>query len=352
MSSSDSYSVEILENFFVYANMYVLPVFYIMGNIGNLLSALVFFKKTWRKNVCVFYFNICLFFESCYLNTGTLCSILNSGFNINLQNSNVILCKLEYYTAYVFSALLPNVLILASIDRLLISSQNVDTRLYSSKRLAYFSVSISTFIWFVFYFHVLIKVNIYQIYPSVFLCYYDSLGYYIEFNYYSNAIIDILFSVVLIILSILAFKNVRRIRSVPRQQRQRVRTMNKKDFQLLRCLYIYDIIYISFVSFPSIYGVYTTITRNDVRLPLDQAIVDFLTDFGIFIHHIPFGISFLIFISVSKAFRQEIKRMVYKMFGKNLMPVQEEENKQQNDARDAVELNVVVNVVSTIVSPA
>ena len=72
------------------------------------------------------------------------------------------------YVSFLFSTLLPTILILASIDRLLISSQNVDTRLYSSKRLAYFSISISTFFWIVFNFHILIKVNIQELYPSVF----------------------------------------------------------------------------------------------------------------------------------------------------------------------------------------
>jgi len=348
MTTSDSYSIEILGNIIVYTNLYILPVLYIMSNIGNLLSALVFLKKAWRKNVCVFYFNICLIFDSCYINSGMLSSFFTFGLNIQAETSNVILCKLLYYVAYLFSALLPTVLILASIDRLLISSQNVDMRLYSSKRLAYFSVSISTFIWIVFYCHVLIKVNIYEIYPSYLICYYETSGFYFEFNSYSNAAINVIFSIVIVILSIMAFKNVRQIRSVPRQQRQQFRTMNKKDFQLLRCLYVQDIIYIIFISFPSIYGVYTAVTQNNARLPLEQAIVDFITDFGTFIHHIPYCASFFIFISVSKAFRQEIKRMAYKMCGKNLVVVQEERHRHENDARDAIELNVVV---STIVLP-
>jgi hypothetical protein len=197
MTTSDSYYVEIFGKIFVYANLYILPVLYIMSNIGNLLSALVFLKKAWRKNVCVFYFNICLLFNSCYINSGMLSSFFTFGLNINAENSNVILCKLLYYVAYLFSTLLPTVLILASIDRLLISSQNVDTRLYSSKRLAYFCVSISTFIWILFYFHVLIKVNIYEIYPSVLICYYEISGIYFKFNLYSNVVIDMILSIAL-----------------------------------------------------------------------------------------------------------------------------------------------------------
>ncbi|CAF3684379.1 unnamed protein product, partial [Adineta steineri] len=53
--------------------------------------------------------------------------VLLNGFNVNLQNSNVIVCKLYFYASFLFAALSPTILILASIDRLLISSQNVDT---------------------------------------------------------------------------------------------------------------------------------------------------------------------------------------------------------------------------------
>jgi hypothetical protein len=138
----------------------------------------------------------------------------------------------------------------------------------------------------------------------------------------------------------MAFKNVRQIRIVPRQQRNQIRTMNKKDFQLLRCLYVHDIVFIIFVSFPSIYGVYIAVTKDTIYSPLDQAIINFISNFSTFIHHIPFCVSFLIFINVSKAFRQEIKRMGYKICGKNLIPTQEEENKQQNYSKEMAEINV------------
>ena len=101
----------------IYMYEYVLPVFYVVSNIGNFLSAVnIFFKKTWKKNVCVFYFKISLLYNSCYITCG----------------------------------------------------------------------------------------------------------------------IDVL----MIILCIFAFKNVRRIRAIPREKRHQIRSMTKKDFQLLRCLFV------------------------------------------------------------------------------------------------------------------
>ncbi len=342
MSSSDNEFIDRLNNTTVYIYKYIVPVFYIMGNIGNLISALIFSKKSWKKNVCVFYFNIYLLSTSLYFSCSTLASIFITGYNINLQNSYVVLCKIYFYFVFLFATIPPSVLILASIDRLLISSQKVDTRLYSSKRLAYFSISLSTFFWIVYYFHVLIKVNIQEYYPSVFICYYDLSQMYLAFANYSIVVINALFCLLMIILSIFAFKNVRFIRTVPRQQRNQIRSMTKKDFQLLRCLFAEDIIYITFTLWLCMYYVYSTATKDQIRTATGQAIDNFLENLFTFVYDISFCLSFFIFISVSRAFRRQLKRMIYKIFGKDLVAPREEENRQEN-----VELNVVV--VSTIV---
>ncbi|CAF4179927.1 unnamed protein product, partial [Adineta steineri] len=269
-------------------------------------------------------------------------------FDINVYDSSVALCKLLYYVSYTFTKLPPTALILASIDRLLLSSQNVNIRLYSSKRLAYFSLSITTAFWVVFYIHTLIEVNIVQLYPSVFICYYASSGFYPEFMTVFSLVVNISFSVTLVILSLMAFKNARQLRSVPRQQRHQFRTMNKKDFQLLRCLYALDIVYISLTLFAAISNVYQASTQGEIHTPLRSAIENFLGGIAAFSYHIPFCISFFVFLFVSKAFRQETKHIMYKMCGKDQMGMHEQGNVQLHDRRDNKDLNIVINVVSTV----
>jgi hypothetical protein len=144
----------------------------------------------------------------------------------------------------------------------------------------------------------------------------------------------------MIILSIFAFKNVRRIRAVPQQQRQQIRTMTKKDFQLLRCLFAHDIVFIIFSIGSASFTVYQTATRNQTRTPLQSAIITFINNFGTFLRLIPYCASFYIFVAVSKSFRNELKRTIYKICGKGLVPIREEENKQEN----------IFNVVTPVVS--
>ena len=341
MSSSDSYSVEILHNFILYMHRYALPTFYILGNIGNFFNLLVLSKKSWRKNVCVFYFIVCHIFDLCYINSSMLEDILYSR-DIILYDSSVVLCKVYFYVAYLFTTLTPSILICASIDRLLISSQNVDTRLYSSRRLAYFSVGLSTSIWFVLFFHLLIKMNIQQISSSQFICFYDLSDSYLRFVSYSTLIFNCLFSLTMIVFCVIALKNVRQIRTIPRDQRKQRRTMTKKDFQLLRCLFVLDIVYIIFTFPLNIFTVYKVATIQQTRTSLEQAIYDFFDHLSEFLHHSPYCLSFYIFLLVSKAFRNEIKRMIYKICGKNTAIIRDEENKTENDPRSNIELNVAV----------
>ncbi|CAF4336064.1 unnamed protein product, partial [Adineta steineri] len=152
-------------------------------------------------------------------------SMFTFGYNIKIQNNNVVLCKIYIYVAFICATCSPTVLILASIDRLLISSQNVDTRLYSSKRLAYFMISISICFWLIFNIHLLVKVNIYQFGPSIYLCSYEPTNEYLNFVFFFLSAIHTLYVIVLFILSIFSFKNVHHIQLIPRQQQKELRTM-------------------------------------------------------------------------------------------------------------------------------
>jgi hypothetical protein len=147
----------------------------------------------------------------------------------------------------------------------------------------------------------------------------------------------------MIVLCLFAFKNVRRIRAIPRQKRHEIRTMTKKDFQLLRCLFVHDIVYIIFTIGHSIYIVYEGATIYQKRSSLQQEIVDFINHFNEFLHHIPYCLSFYIFVMVSKAFRHALKQMIYEICRKDLTAIQEEENAgKENRELDVVIVNPIV----------
>lgn len=230
MTTSDTTDlISALNTSITYTSKYFTPLLYFVGNVGNILSALIFRRRPWKKNVCVFYFKIYLLYNSLYINCILPPYTLTYGYDIKLYNSNTILCKIYMYCTFLFSTLSPTVLILASIDRLLISSQNVNTRLYSSRRLAYFSISLSTSFWALFQLHFLIKTNIQEYYPGFFLCYYDLFKSYLDFVTFSVLGINILFCTLMSVLSLLSFQNIRYLRPIPRGQSHQLRSMTKRN---------------------------------------------------------------------------------------------------------------------------
>lgn len=257
--------------------------------------------------------------------------MLNS-FNIRLYDTNVIICKTYFYIVYVFSSFLPIVLILASVDRLLISSQNIGTRMYSSKRLAHFSVSCTTGFLIFSFIHIIIKVNLQEIAPSYFICYYDLERVYLNIITSFTIIFNFGFSLVMIVVCIFAFKNIRKSPIIQRQQQQQQRRiMTKRDFQLLRCLFNHNLIYIIFSIGMSLYPIYQMISFDRSKTPTEQIITDFLSNLAYLIHHVPYCINFYLYFLVSKVFQTEVKRQISRLFCRQHTLINEEEIRQVND---------------------
>ena len=339
-ASSDSYYTNVFNAIIVRLYGYGNLVIYIVGTIGNLFSLAIFLKRKWRKNTCVFYFVICLLLSLIVLNCHVLPTSLMRYWNINVHNSNTFVCKLMLYLTYLVVTIVPTILILASIDRLLISSQNVDTRLYSSRRLGYLLVGTNTVFWVLFNMHIPITASVQQLGSSSLFCSVALSLPYANFVKYSSATINSTICFLMVILSVLSFKNVRRIRAIPRQQRREGRSMTKKDFQLLRCLFVQDVVYISLSIGSTFYSVYKIITNGYRRTLLQQAIMDFVTNLVGFTYFIFYCTSFFIFICWSKAFREEVKQVIYKVFMENLAIMREEEQ-NHNTSNTKPTMNVV-----------
>jgi hypothetical protein len=343
MNHSDSYHIDNLTNVITYIYRFIIPVLYLAGNIGNLLISFVFLNKSWRKNVCVFYLNACVLFNVGYINSYMFASIFILGWNIHVENSSMIVCKLLHYSAYLFSTLTPTILILASIDRLFVTSKNIDTRLYSSKRLAYLTISVVALFWMIFFCHILVKMTLLEISPSNWICDYDTVGIYAEFVSYSTLLINVTLSILRILLAIFALNNIRQLERNP-QQRIQFRSMNKKDFQLFHCLFGHDLVYLLFVTVPSIYTIYTIAKKDQQRTQLEQAIEDFIVNLSTFIHHIPYCASFFIYVTISRAFRQELTRLMHRIIGGNQLFIRQDVQRSMNHRRVQFDVNTIDTV--------
>ncbi|CAF1399626.1 unnamed protein product [Adineta ricciae] len=280
------------------------PILMIMGTIGSMLSLTVFAKKNLRKNPCSIYFmafniaNLFLIYLSLFI------TVLALGYNINPSLYNRTFCRFRLYAAALFDVLSPSYLILASIDRLLITSHCVRTRHRSTPRLAYLCILSVTLFWCLIHIHTLIFTDIIEPMPNVIICYFQPGIHLMITSYYSISIKGILIPLLMIIFGLWTHRNIRATRVHP---------THPKDRQLIRLLLTDVSVYIVFSLMISIVLMYqhlssrsrTEITFTNIQMQL------FLVSIALFNSYIPYSIVFYTNLLVSKSFRQEV-RSVFK----------------------------------------
>ncbi|CAF4106380.1 unnamed protein product [Rotaria sordida] len=111
------------------------PILITMGSISCILNLMVFTKDTLRKNPCTICFVAINTINFLYFYLGLLFTTLAVGYNIDPSASNIAFCRFRYYVALIFACWESSCIILASIDRTLVTSPNAGTRKLSTRRL-------------------------------------------------------------------------------------------------------------------------------------------------------------------------------------------------------------------------
>ena len=237
------------------------PILMSLGTVSCILSLIVFTKKILRKNPCSIYFvafnvsNILLIYPSILFTT------LASGYSIDPGLYSLIYCRFRSYTTLLFTVLSPSYLILASVDRILITSPDASTRQRSTPRLAYICIIIVTLFWLLFHIHALIFTNIIQIASSFVACYFQPGLQVTLIGYYSLFVKGILVPLLMIISGLWAVKNIRSIGRVAPAPISTVtgaafigglRSIHSKDHQLIKILLVDISVYIIFSLMASV----------------------------------------------------------------------------------------------------
>ncbi|CAF0991374.1 unnamed protein product [Adineta steineri] len=161
------------------------PILLVCGVIGCVINLIVFAQKNLRKSPCSIYLIAVNIGNLLNITLPILFFILAYGYDIDLTTHNLFMCRFYYYTTYLFDILSAFYLILASIDRVLVTSSNVRTRQKSTRRLAYICIGSGTLFWILFHCHTLFLTDIQEIAPGYFTCYYRAGAYVVFTGYYS-----------------------------------------------------------------------------------------------------------------------------------------------------------------------
>ena len=276
MSSSSTNYILFLKSVSKYLFQVGGPILIVIGTIGCLLSFLVFGKKNLRKNPCSIYllaFNIS---NLLLLYSSVLSVSLSLGYTISPALYNVCYCRYNLYMSKLLDFLSPSYLLLASVDRMLVTSPHTETRRRSTRRLAFISVSAVTIFWILFHIHILFFANIIQTAPNIYMCYFQA-GLESLFNSYSSIVIKVfLLPLLMAIFGLLTMRNIRRVRRVANglgltangttaRSDSQTASSRSKDRQLFLMLIIDIIVYIVCSSMLSAVTLYDQSTQYIVH---------------------------------------------------------------------------------------
>ena len=303
-----------------YLYQIVSPIVIFMGLVGSIFNVIVFKQKSLRKSPCTIYFITYNVLNFIYMFASFLSLSLDVGFHIDPSVSNMSCCRLRIYITIVLNILSPFCLILASIDRILVTSPNALTRQKSTFRLAYMSLFGGILFWCLFHTHAIIMAYIFEIAPNVFLCFYSSGSYLVFIGYYF-IIKEIIVLILLIILGFLPIRNIHRIHRV-RSNTQAIlsrsggigntsRSSTSRERQMVVMLLFDIIIYASCSFFFAIFLLYQQVTQNYTKTYEHLQIDFYILNFCLFSMGIPLCMSFYTNLLTSTTFRKEIKKSLY-----------------------------------------
>jgi len=315
-SSADVIATIKLAQLYLYQVGSVILLF--IGTLSSILSMAVFSQKNLRKNPCSIYLIAYNVANLVYIYATILPLTLKVGFNVDYTIYYLGLCHLRFYAAILFNCLSPFYLILASIDRILVTSRNVHTRQRSTRRLAYLCLIIGTLFWAIFHCHALIFTEIIEQSPNYFICYYQPGAYLVFFSYYA-IIKEITAFSLLTIFGLWSVRNVRnalRARVIVNESNNGTtvggasHSTSSKDRQLALMLLLDATIYVLFSFVYASFLMYQQITQDVVKSSERTTIENFVSVLCIFMISIPFCVTLYTNLLVSQTFRIEVKKVL------------------------------------------
>ncbi|CAF0867553.1 unnamed protein product [Adineta steineri] len=295
------------------------PVLICIGSLSCILSLTVFTKKSLRKNPCSLYFisyniaNLILMYSS------ILTVTLSAGYGVSPSTYNLAFCRYNLYMAILIDILSSSYLVLASIDRMLVTSVNVKTRQRSTRRFAYMSIISITIFWILFHSHILSSAVITQVTPNNFVCNLPPGTDLILHSYYSFIVKALLIPLLMIIFGLIALRNIRKVHSIRIAPvltntgtiiKNQLKSSFSKDRQFCLMLFIDIGIYIIFSSMLSAINMYQQITQYYIKSSFQTQFELFLKTTAVFINYISICIGCYTNIFISKTFRKNIKDII------------------------------------------
>ena len=293
-------------------------VLLVIGTISCSCSLMVFTQETLRQSPCTIYLIAINVLNLVYIFWALIIRTLQFGYNIDPSSTSLVFCRLLYYISVVFSSCESSYLLLASIDRILITSSSATTRQRSTRRAAYLSMALISLFWAIFHTHLFIFIDILHFGPYYTVCFYRPGIYNTIMTYYSIGINGVLTLSLMTVFGLWAVRNVRRLRrpnqttpqalaTIPNVTVHRPNVPQSKDHQLIRMLLVDILAYIMCKCPVQVMLVYNEITKQQEKSAEQSSIEQSILLLTYFIFFVDNCIGCYTNLLVSKTFRTEVK---------------------------------------------
>ena len=307
LSMDDGQVIEKLETLKRQITYSLLIFFLLIGNIGCVFNTIIFLRPCLITSSCSRYFLAASFANLFQLDIGLVSHILDSGFDIHPHHSSTIICKLRNYLINTGGFLSQNYLLLACIDRYLISRKSSLSIKINRISLANRVILFSTCFWLIFLSHMLVYS---EILIEKQFCFFSNSFYVIFISSHNLILSGFLLPFLMVIFGLLTWKNIRRIRQQTRQNRRRTRRNHYLSLMLISNVLVnvfFTLMYTAGLASLSVFFNNNSQTFSH-RNKVEQTFVSFI---AIIFYYAPFTIFFYINVLTSQRFRLELKNIFF-----------------------------------------
>ena len=164
------------DEYFTFATTAIEAAFIAIGLIGNLLSIIVFSRKTFRNNSISTYC-IALSIVECLTLVQFINDISYLKYKVYLMNQSEVFCKIVYTNSISTSSIQPWIIVVFSVDKLLsMRTRSIDIL---KKKWFQWSLVAAIFLFHIaFYIYVPILLKLGEIFPGYFICDLSTMGFF------------------------------------------------------------------------------------------------------------------------------------------------------------------------------
>ena len=281
----------------------IYPIIIVIGILGNSLNIAVLIRPVLYQHACSQYFLALASNNLLFSSVFFIHRLLSNGYQINLNNYSIILCKLITYITTTSSFLSPYFIVCASIDRYCASSTNALLRRFSSIQIAQRIICATIGIFLLLFIHILVLSKLQP--ERGFICANEANSTYSQVY----IIIQVfLFAAVppclMTFFGFMTIKNSKRTNVIPLA----ISRFHRTERQLARMLLIQVAVHI-LLTLPTSVTYLISAFPNTIRT---TSIFSFLSTIFQLLFNISFITSFFSYFLTGRVYRKELKQLIYK----------------------------------------